>query len=83
MSMLPPSPPPGCMYLEGYLYGDRPTDAGRRAGHRRRPGGRDARGAVAVGSRPGSSCTAPSSTSLLDRVDLLFANEQEACGIVG
>jgi sugar/nucleoside kinase (ribokinase family) len=70
------------VYLEGYLYGDRPTDA---AVERAVAAARQADTLVAL------SLSDPVWVELhgkeldrvLDRVDILFANEQEACGMVG
>ena len=70
------------VYLEGYLYGDRPTDA---AVERAVAAARQADTLVAL------SLSDPVWVELhgkeldvvLDGVDILFANEQEACGMVG
>ncbi len=70
------------LYLEGYLYGDRPTNPAVE---------RAIALAQASGTQVALSLSDPfwvelhraALDSLLDRVDLLFANEQEACGMVG
>jgi sugar/nucleoside kinase (ribokinase family) len=70
------------LYLEGYLYGDRPTDPAVKQ-------------AIAVAREAGTEVALSLSdphwvqlhgaelATLLDHVDVLFANEQEACGIAG
>jgi fructokinase len=70
------------VYVEGYLYGDRPTNPAVER-------------AIAVARQAGTAVALSLSDpywvelhgaeleSLLDRVDLLFANEHEACGITG
>jgi fructokinase len=70
------------LYVEGYMYGDRPTNPAVER-------------AISVAEEAGTQVALSLSDpfwielhgreidGLLDRVDLLFANEQEACGIVG
>jgi sugar/nucleoside kinase (ribokinase family) len=70
------------LYVEGYMYGDRPTNP-------------TVERAIAVARETGTKVALSLSdpywvelhgdelASLLDEVDLLFANEQEACGITG
>jgi sugar/nucleoside kinase (ribokinase family) len=70
------------LYVEGYMYGDRPTNPAVER-------------AISVAEGAGTLVALSLSDpfwielhgreidGLLDRVDLLFANEQEACGIVG
>jgi fructokinase len=72
----------GVVYLEGYLYGGGSTNPAVE---------RAIAAARAAGTRVALSLSDPNwvqfygreLASLLDRVDLLFANEQEACGITG
>ena len=82
ISTPPPSPPPGsCTWRATCTATGPPT--GRRAGRRRWPG--------TPGRRWPCRCRIPfwvelhrgELDSLLDRVDMLFANEQEACGMAG
>src|SRR5262249_37393966 len=70
------------LYVEGYLYGDRPTNPAVER-------------AIAVAQDAGTQVALSLSDPfwvevhrdeldrLLDQVDLLFANEQEACGMAG
>jgi sugar/nucleoside kinase (ribokinase family) len=70
------------MYMEGYLYGDRPTDATvERAIELARDAGTEI--ALSLSDPNWVELHGAELESLLDHVDLLFANEQEACGIVG
>jgi len=70
------------LYMEGYLYGDRPTDAAVQ---------RAVAAAQGAGTLVAFSLSDPvwvelhraELDGLLDRVDLLFANEEEACGMAG
>jgi fructokinase len=70
------------VYLEGYLYGGLPTDAAVE---------RAISVAEVAGTQVAFSLSDPfwvelhraHLDSLLDRVDVLFANEQEACGMAG
>jgi sugar/nucleoside kinase (ribokinase family) len=70
------------LYVEGYMYGDRPTNP---AVERAISVAEAARTEVALSlSDPfWVELHGREIDGLLDRVDLLFANEQEACGIVG
>ena len=73
---------PGCCTWRATCIGAGFTDARGRPGGRRplRPG--HPGGAVPVGSGVGRAARR-GARRLLDRVDLLFANEQEACGLTG
>jgi sugar/nucleoside kinase (ribokinase family) len=70
------------LYLEGYLYGSRPTDA---VVQRAISAAHDAGSLVAFSlSDPAwVELHRAEIDGLLDQVDLLFANEQEACGMAG
>jgi fructokinase len=70
------------LYLEGYLYGDRPTNpAVERAIAVAQEGGTQV--ALSLSDPFWVEVHRDQLDSLLDQVDLLFANEQEACGMVG
>ncbi|MBO0730271.1 MAG: adenosine kinase, partial [Acidimicrobiaceae bacterium] len=72
----------GVLYIEGYVCGlehtdatvDRALDVARSAG---------TRVALSLSDPLWVELHGPDMASLLDRVDLLFANEQEACGMTG
>jgi sugar/nucleoside kinase (ribokinase family) len=70
------------VYMEGYLYGDRPTDAAvARAIELARDAGTEV--ALSLSDPYWVQLHGAELESLLEHVDLLFANEQEACGIAG
>jgi sugar/nucleoside kinase (ribokinase family) len=70
------------LYVEGYMYGDRPTNPTvERAIALARETGTEV--ALSLSDPYWVELHGDELASLLDHVDLLFANEQEACGIVG
>jgi sugar/nucleoside kinase (ribokinase family) len=70
------------LYLEGYLYGDRPTDAAvERAVSVARQAGTQV--ALSLSDPAWVELHGRELENLLDRVDLLFANEPEALGLTG
>jgi fructokinase len=70
------------LYVEGYLYGDRPTNpAVERAIALAQEAGTEV--ALSLSDPYWVELHGAQLETLLDQVDLLFANEQEACGIAG
>jgi sugar/nucleoside kinase (ribokinase family) len=70
------------VYLEGYMYGDRPTNpAVERAIAVARSAGTQV--ALSLSDPYWVELHGPELDSLLDQVDVLFANEHEALGITG